>query len=50
MNFVLCYYVAVAAVYSVLRHRASAMKIARGPHSVGQHVLQYEDKCLLMRR
>ena len=26
------------------------MKIARGYHSVGQHLLQYEDKCFLMRR
>ena len=34
--------------HSVIRHRARAMTIAREPHYAGQHVFQYEYKCLLM--
>ena len=34
--------------HSALRQRSSAMTITRGPHYVGQHVLQYEYTCLLM--
>ena len=55
MIFLLGYSVAVSAVsqlsqhsHPVLRHRASAMTIAREPHYVGKHVFQYEYKCFLM--